>query len=415
MPKGSANASSLSREAEMGESLSAAKLEMRGLVFSLSETLETLNGKVEPLLEFFDNDMSYEEGDEILDYLRVKKQLLLSYVTNLVFYIQLKVEGKSCASHPVMDTLLEQRYAMEKMRQMDGKLKYQIDRLVKAADIGQQDKGSSLRPNPLALLAKEDGRAIVDQIATGRGNGNDDGGESQGSDDDARGDNYDETNNGGDEIYRPPRMEAAYYMDAETKAEKQEAALKRKRKKLKNSEIFDALREEFTVAPEMSSSTGISSQSGLEKKLREDANERTDFEEDRFVRMTVTRKEKQAIKRKEREISQTNILGGYGNVDDLDDLVDSFKEVSESSTNNKKPKNSGSVGMNGRGNFAFDDDEDVNMGRGKGKGKKNIISTTSAAGSEDAIKRAAMAFSQSSTLSSGERSKTKKEKKKTKK
>lgn len=385
------------------------KITLVEAVGDLGTKAEDLNGKIEPLLEFFDNEMKYEKGDEILDYLRVKKQLLLSYVTNLMFYIKLKLEGKSCASHPVMDSMLELRYAMEKMRPMDGKLKYQIDRLVEAADNvvgGQGDQrksgGGSTRPNPMALLAKDDGRAIVDKLAESNGNDDDDDEEEEGEEGDENGDRSKKDDNEGDGIYRPPRMEAAFYMDAETKAEKQEAALKRKRKKLKNSEIFDALREEFTVAPEMSTSTGISGLSGLEKKLREDANERTNFEEERFIRMTQTRKEKQAIKRKEREISQTNILGGFGNVDDLDDLVDSFKEVSESggAAAAKKMKG-GSLGMNGRGDFAFDDDS-----AGKGKKSNAMAVTTSAASSQDAITRAAMAFSR------GDGSKATKKKKK---
>lgn len=365
------------------------KRELNGWISDLGSKCDDLNAKLEPLLEYFDNEMKYTKGDEILDYLRVKKQLLLSYVTNLVFYIQLKLEGKSCASHPVMDSLMELRYAMEKMRPMDGKLKYQIDRLVKAADnvVGNgtrnQNGAGSTRPNPMALLAKDDGRAIVDKLADSH---SDDDNDEYGRTSDKEESDKEE----GDGIYRPPRMEAAFYMDAETKAEKQEAALKRKRKKLKNSEIYDALREEFTAAPETSTSTGISSLSGLEKKLREDANERTNFEEERFVRMTVSRKEKQAIKRKEREITQTNILGGFGNVDDLDDLVDSFKEVSESggAAAAKKMKKHNSLGVNGRGNFAFDDDSRAD------KGKRNAIAvTTKAASSKDAITRAAMAFS----------------------
>jgi hypothetical protein len=49
------------------------------------------------------------------------------------------------------------RYAMEKMRALDGKLKHQIDRLMKLSVRSESDPSgsSSLRPNPLALLAKD--------------------------------------------------------------------------------------------------------------------------------------------------------------------------------------------------------------------------------------------------------------------
>ena len=38
--------------------------------------------------------------------------------------------------HPVMRQLLELRYAMEKMRPLDAKLQYQIDRLLKVRNSG---------------------------------------------------------------------------------------------------------------------------------------------------------------------------------------------------------------------------------------------------------------------------------------
>ena len=46
---------------------------------------------------------------------------------------------------------------MEKMRSLDGKLKHQIDRLMKLSARSESDPSgsSSLRPNPLALLAKD--------------------------------------------------------------------------------------------------------------------------------------------------------------------------------------------------------------------------------------------------------------------
>ena len=358
---------------------------LKALLAGLGGRLEEFHDKVGPVVTVFE-DMRDAEGDDIVEYLRVKQQLLLSYVTNLVFYVQLKLKGESCSNHPVMNSLMELRYAMEKMRPLDGKLKYQIDRLVKLAGMGEQEQTSStLRPNPMALLAKEGGDGEQESSEN----------ESEdGDSDDGRG-KEGTLIAGGDGIYRPPRMESARFDDAEAKAERQEERLKQKRKKIKNSEIFDALREEFTSAPEASTSTGMSSMSGLEKKLKADAQERTDFEEDRFVRMTMTKKEKQAIKRKEREISQNNLLGGFGaNVDDLDDLAESFRDVSEMAGASSGRGKKGGVGIGGRGDFFDSDDDDV-QGLGRPKGKNRMKAATAAAGSEDAMTRAARMFSQS--------------------
>jgi hypothetical protein len=78
---------------------------------------------------------------------------------------------------------------MEKMRSIDGKLKHQIDRLMKLSVRGASDSGSSsLRPNPLALLSK----------------GGDD------EDSDAEGEAAEKASKGG-EFYRAPKMAAAPY------------------------------------------------------------------------------------------------------------------------------------------------------------------------------------------------------------
>ena len=76
---------------------------------------------------------------------------------------------------------------MEKMRALDGKLKHQIDRLMKLSVRSESDPSgsSSLRPNPLALLAKD------------------------GKDDDSEEES--DTKASSSEFYRAPKMAAAPY------------------------------------------------------------------------------------------------------------------------------------------------------------------------------------------------------------
>ncbi|EKX44100.1 hypothetical protein GUITHDRAFT_153057, partial [Guillardia theta CCMP2712] len=54
-----------------------------------------------------------------VSYLELKLQLLLSYCTNLSFYLFLKLNGMSIMNHPVIKKLIELRIFMEKMRPMD--------------------------------------------------------------------------------------------------------------------------------------------------------------------------------------------------------------------------------------------------------------------------------------------------------
>ena len=60
------------------------------MLATLSGRLDEFKENVASVVEVF-GGMRDAKGDDVVDYLRVKQQLLLSYVTNLVFYVQLKL------------------------------------------------------------------------------------------------------------------------------------------------------------------------------------------------------------------------------------------------------------------------------------------------------------------------------------
>ena len=66
-------------------------------------------------------DPSLEHG---LAYFETKLHVLLNYCTNLSFYLVLKSSGRSIVGHPVIEQLVKLRTMMEKMKPLDGKLKY---------------------------------------------------------------------------------------------------------------------------------------------------------------------------------------------------------------------------------------------------------------------------------------------------
>jgi hypothetical protein len=71
-----------------------------------------------------------------VSYLEVKNQLLLNYCINLCFYMALKASGRRVKDHPVISQLLRIRTLLEKLRPLDQKLRYQIDKLLKIATLG---------------------------------------------------------------------------------------------------------------------------------------------------------------------------------------------------------------------------------------------------------------------------------------
>lgn len=72
-----------------------------------------------------------------LSYLEAKHLLLLHYCMHLTFYLLLKVEGRPVVDHPVIGRLVEIRAFMDKIRPLDKRLKYQVDKLLAAAQAVQ--------------------------------------------------------------------------------------------------------------------------------------------------------------------------------------------------------------------------------------------------------------------------------------
>ena len=72
---------------------------------------------------------------EGVSYLEAKHLLLLHYCINIVFYLLLKAEGRPVRDHPVIARLLELRAYLEKIRPIDKKLQYQMEKLLMMAQL----------------------------------------------------------------------------------------------------------------------------------------------------------------------------------------------------------------------------------------------------------------------------------------
>ena len=303
--------------------VSAESPELLSLVKELEEKVSELKNKITPikqlLQEFRERKEKFGIDDDIINYLDVKNQLLLAYCMNLCFYLAMKCEGRSVKSHPVMRQLLELRYVMEKLRPMDGKLKHQIDRLLNFASLSEENRSAmSLRADPGAFMDDED----------------EEGSDRVGSDDsqDNNGEEYDRLHAKDDkkksnalqnEIYRAPKIAAAPYKFDDSREDKEARKMQRKRNKLKNSAIFESLQEEFGTAPEQSSSTGLEGMGTADAKaLQKEIDERNKYEEERMIRLTMTRKEKQSLKKRSREANKLERLTDIGDIDGIDEFDD---------------------------------------------------------------------------------------------
>ena len=134
--------------------------ELIALTKELTRNLDEVRCSVEPVIAAARaGDLATAEG---VSYLDAKHLLMLSYCVNIVFYLLLKAEGRPVRDHPVVLRLVEIRTYLEKLRPVDRKLRYQIDKLVKMADRPSEERAAeeedplAFRPNPDALVSKVD-------------------------------------------------------------------------------------------------------------------------------------------------------------------------------------------------------------------------------------------------------------------
>lgn len=84
-----------------------------------------------------------------LSFLEMKYNMLLSYLINITYVVLRKCSGEKIEGDPCIDHLVEIRTILEKIRPIDHKLKYQIDKLVKTAVSGTSvNDATSFKANP---------------------------------------------------------------------------------------------------------------------------------------------------------------------------------------------------------------------------------------------------------------------------
>ena len=266
---------------------------IKDLNASISDSTSHIKNIYENLTK--QNDVNHDDG---LSFLGMKCHLLLKYLINLSYIILLKLEGESLIDQPSVERLVEIRTVLEKIRPIDKKLKYQIDKLIKMANESSQSKGEkhplSYKPSLENLVNKEDAESEVDEEDNKRGSG----------------------------VYVPPKLTAVPYGEGNKDSGLDRKLEKAKRKAL-NSALIDDLRNEYGESPiEIRDDRNSIKQ----RKLRVKEDERVQFEEDNLRRLTLTKKDK-LMKRKMSELDEVIKLGSFR----------SFKDESSEDEREYKP------------------------------------------------------------------------------
>lgn len=264
-------------------------LELMGLISELKSTLEEIRGRVGPLLQEIQNEqLATEEG---ISYLEAKHILLIHYGACIIFYLLLKAEGRSVVDHPVIQRLIEARTYLEKIRPIDKRLQYQIQKLLNAIKKSgvEQEEGEKAElqhgPRPDALqISKEDERATALRKS-------EDG-----------------------EVYRPPRLNPAA-MESDVQERKERRRLLHEARRAGQSSYLNELALELAGAPEEHRSNGYLALETTEaKRHQRRMSAREEVEEELMTRLPLSREERKMMK--------SHTRGGLSGKALMNDLVD---------------------------------------------------------------------------------------------
>ncbi|KAK1410876.1 hypothetical protein QVD17_37417 [Tagetes erecta] len=120
--------SALSKEEQMDIVYNSAP-ELVGLLSELNEAVEQLETKIDPVISKLKEEKNINKNG--VQYMEVKKQLLLSYSQAITFYLLLKSEGHPVRDHPVLGRLVEIKNLLDKMKPLDENLSFDVDDFLK--------------------------------------------------------------------------------------------------------------------------------------------------------------------------------------------------------------------------------------------------------------------------------------------
>ncbi|ESO03663.1 hypothetical protein HELRODRAFT_187063 [Helobdella robusta] len=289
----------------------------------IGRNVERINDDVIVLLKRFTNEKFSMKGGHPL--LSLKIQLMLNYMLSMYNMMREKVRGRSISESEDVWRMIEIRTVLEKLRPIEHKMKFEIERKTQSALAGL-DPSDPLRLKPgLSNLDSnqaddddEDGISKNDRKNKKRNNDDGDGNDG----DDGENDDEDEDDDDGDgfskpQIYQPPKLRPVFYDGDETAQSKREKMMEKAKKVATKSRLLNELRNEFSDQPEEI----IDGFGGKRISDRLNEKEKTEYEENYFIRMQMTKKEKMAKKRMQSLMTSVGGLWNAGRYSDISMLA----------------------------------------------------------------------------------------------
>jgi len=255
--------------------------EFRSLVTEAAQKADNISALLLDLNEKIISCNDEIEKDKILTknglgFLELKNVVMLEYVSDLSLLLLMKCHGKKIEGAKAIERIVENRTVLEKMKPIEKKLKYQIDKYIKVAENGgkiRPDDPIHFKPNPSAL-ASDDGSSEES-----------DANEDEPTEDSSR-----------NELYKIPKhIPTLCEDDMENKrdAEKEDRASSKKRTLSKS--ILEDLRRQHLDTPEEEYHQVDTMKAKHVAMLKE----RTRYEEENFMRLPqMSKKEKHKLKKR---------------------------------------------------------------------------------------------------------------------
>ncbi|XP_026161536.1 neuroguidin isoform X2 [Mastacembelus armatus] len=266
------------------------------LLNNLTEQVVSVTSHVHGLLlKVKDGTFKTSQG---LSFLDLRYHLLLFYLQDLTHLISIKTEGEKIKESKALDRLVRIRTVFEKMRPLDHRLKYQIDKLVCTAVTGSLAENDllQLRPNPDNLISKlcetdgsEDGddKQVASEKKADLGNGR---------------------------KYVPPKIVPVHYDGDVLETDRRKTQVEHHRRAALRSSMIQELRQQYSDTPEeIRDRRDFQS----ERESREEIN-RKNYEESMMVRLSVPK-----TSRKRGVMAMSSQLSGITHFSDITVLMGS--------------------------------------------------------------------------------------------
>jgi len=237
--------------------------------------------------------------------------MLLNSLQNIAYFTLLKLEGKSIQAKPeIFDELITNRLILEKLRPLDEKLQYQIEKLTKTAQAQNNTVVDEMqfRPRPDLLEKTLTNESEILKIEK-------------------------PTFDDKPEVYRPAKINPVYLDDSK----KSRKELERKKARLANTELIREMRRNASDAP-----AEISLRPMFDKRTEQEDKEIERYEENALNRVTLSKEDKKRRKQRMKE-AMLNTVRRNADFRIMEDIVklqegnvEKEKEKAEQNTKLKK-------------------------------------------------------------------------------